>query len=390
MADGSQGENRPKNRAADGGEICGQNLVFPVAGIGGAAWAAAHTRLMMRPSPCVGGERSVAWRAEHMAAQGAMAARVAVVSLALCVCSGWDALAREGRGRPQEIRRAKPPAAEWDKSTAKTFLDDAFGELEGARPDFAVARKAGGGGQTAIGAAPDAGGGFKWSALVSEETLTDEIKDMKRAVAEAVASGSDFKGGGYDRARDAFSTTALAFGIIAAFDKDIRWKKDAEAIRDLFARVGFNCKVGNEQSFNEAKLRAADLESLLDGTVPSARADREEDFRWSQVAGRPPLMSRLDTADAAIAAAVASKGDFDKAVERLLHDAEIVAVIGEVIQKADYEYFDDDTYRGYASAMRDAALQLRTAVQEKNYEAARAAAGSLKKSCDTCHGDYRS
>lgn len=324
-----------------------------------------------------------------MASQGSVKA-VAIVSAGLLAIAGWDALAREGRSRPQEIRRAKPPAGDWDKSTAKTFLDDAFGELEGPRPDFTAARKTGGGGQTAATTAAAAGDGFKWSALVSEETLTDEIKDMKQAVAAAVASGSDFKGGGYDRAREAFSTTALAFGVIAAFDKDIRWKKDAEAIRDLFARVGFNCKVGNEQSFNEAKLRAADLEAILEGTVPSARADREEDFRWSQVAGRPPLMSRLETADAAIAAAVASKGDFDKAAERLLHDAEMVAIIGEVIQQADYEYFDDDTYRGYASTMRDAAVALRAAVREKNYEAARAAAGSLKKSCDTCHGDYRS
>lgn len=317
--------------------------------------------------------------------------RFAIGCAAVLALAGWEALARDGRGRPQEIRRAQPPATGWDKSTAKTFLEDAFVELDGPRPDFSAARKPGGGaaGQAATVAAGE-GGGFKWSAIVSEETLTDEIKDMKRGVTEAVTSASDFKGGGYDRARVAFSTTALAFGVIAAFDKDIRWKKDAAAIRDLFARVGFNCKAGNDQSFNEAKLRAADLEALLEGIVPSARADREEDFRWSQAAGRPPLMSRLDAADAAIAASVASKGDFDKAVDKLLHDAEMVAVIGEVIQQADYEYFDDDTYRGYASAMRDAAVRLRTAVQEKNYEAARAAAASLKKSCDTCHGDYRS
>lgn len=326
-----------------------------------------------------------------MASHGGVKA-VAIVSAGLLAVAGWDAAAREGRGRPQEIRRAKPPAADWDKSTAKTFLDDAFAELDGPRPDFAAAGKAVGAGgvQGGAAAAPEAGGGFKWSALVSEETLTDEIKDLKRAATEAVASPSDFKGGGYDRARVAFSTAALAFGVIAAFDKDIRWKKDAESIRDLFARVGFNCKAGNDQSFNESKLRVADLESLLEGSTPSARADREEDFRWSQVAGRPPLMSRLETADNAISAAVASKGDFDKAAERLLHDSEMVAIIGEVIQQADYEYFDDDTYRGYASAMRDAAVQLRAAVREKNYEAARAAAGSLKKSCDTCHGDYRS
>lgn len=302
-------------------------------------------------------------------------------------------VARDGRSAAREIRRAKPPAASWDKTTAKTFHADAFAELEGERPNFAAAAQrpmASGAGQADVATTPAAGGGFKWSAMVSEETLTDEIKDMKAVLVGAVASQSDFKGGGYDKAREAFSAVALAFGVIAAYDQEIRWKKDADRVRDLFARVGFNCKVGTEQSFNESKIRVVDLEALLEGTVPTARADREDDFRWSQAAGRPALMSRLESADATLAAASASKADFDKAVDRVLRDAEIVAVIGEVIQQSDYEYHDDDTYRGYASAMRDAALRVRSAAQKKDYEAARAALGELKKSCDACHGDYRS
>jgi hypothetical protein len=221
-------------------------------------------------------------------------------------------LARDGRSTPREILRAKPPAAVWDKPTARTFHNDAFAELDGDRPDFAAAGQrapASGASQPAGAVAPAAGGGFKWSAIVSEETLTDEIKDMKRIVAEAVASQSDFKGGGYDKAREAFSAVALSFGVIAAYDQQIRWKKDAETARDLFARVGSNCKVGTEQSFNESKLRVADLETLLEGNSPTARADRDDDFRWSQVAGRPALMSRLETADGMLAAASASKGD---------------------------------------------------------------------------------
>ena len=311
---------------------------------------------------------------------------------------GWLAftsglcVARYGRSAPREILRARPPAASWDKTTAKTFHDDAFAELDGERPNFAAPSRrptTAEASQADVGTAP-AAGGFKWSAMVSEETLTDEIKDMKSVLVGAVASQSDFKGGGYDKAREAFSAVALAFGVIAAYDQEIRWKKDAETARDLFARVGSNCKVGTDQSFNESKLRVVDLESLLDGIAPTARPDREDDFRWSQVSGRPALMSRLESADATLAAAGAAKADFDKAVDRVLRDAEIVAVIGEVIQQADYEYFDDDTYRGYASAMRDAALRVPSAAQKKDYEAARAALGELKKSCDSCHGDYRS
>jgi len=312
------------------------------------------------------------------------------------LCAAGFLVVDEARTATPVVKRAKPPAKAWDKTTARAFPADAFAELVGERPSFSGLAAAGGkgaagGGAAAGAAAGGAGaGGFKWSAIVSEDTLADEIKDVKKSAAAAVASASDFKGGGYDRARDAFSTVAVAFGVIAEYDQDIRWKKDAEAARDLFARVGFNCKVGTDQSFAESKLRVADLDGLLAGNAPETRAEREGDFKWSQVAGRPPLMSRLEAADGTLAAAVASKGDFEKAADRLAHDAEVVAMIGEVIQRPEHEYFDDDTYKGYAATMRDAALRARDAARKKDYEAARAAVGEMKKSCDTCHGDYRS
>ena len=295
------------------------------------------------------------------------------------------------RGATKPRKRAAPPAR-FDKATTSTFFDDAFTTLQGTRPRF----EAGGRGPVASGAAaqPTTGdptaGGFLWSKIVSEETLTDEVKDRKADVATAVANPSDFKGGGYDQAREAFSSIALAFGVIAAYDEDIRWKKDAATARDLFARVGINCKVGTDQSHAESKARLEDLETMLEGGRPEGKADRDEDFRWSQVAARPALMNRLETAEQVIGAAMASRGDFDRTIDRIRHDAEIVAMIGEAIQQPDFEYHDDDSYRGYAGAMRDAAVRIREACGKKDYEAARAAASELKKSCDACHGDYRS
>ena len=301
--------------------------------------------------------------------------------------------AAQGGRRPRERQRAKPPAVkDWDKTSKSAFLDDAFTTLEGERPDFVAtssARLAGTNGG-AVAASGESGGGFRWSGLISPDTLADEVKEMNAAASKAVASASDFKGGGYNDARKAFSAIALAFAVTADYDGDVRWKKDAEAARDLFARVGNNCKVGTQQSFDESKTRVADLEMLLQGNPIDANAGREEDVSWSQVAGRPPLMSRLEAADGIANAAVASQNDFNKQLEKLLHEVEIVAVIGEAIQRPDYEYHDDDTYRGYASQMRDAAVKARAAVQKSDYNAARAAVGELKKSCDACHGDYRS
>ncbi len=312
-----------------------------------------------------------------------------LVAIGFLVAAGRGDAAQTAR-RGGERQRAKPPTTEWDKTSKSAFLDDAFTSLEGERPDFIAAastRTATGGGAATGGTVQ---GGFRWSTLVSPDTLADEIKEQRKAVAAAVASASDFKGGGYDKAREAFSAVALAFGLIAAHDGDVRWKKDAENARDLFARVGFNCKVGTDGSFAEAKARAGDLETLLDGGSPDKKADRDEDFLWSQVAGRPALMSRLEAAEQIASGVVASKGDFDRQIEALVRETEIVAAIGEVIQQREFEFHDDDTYRGYSAAMRDAAVRARDAARKSDYDAARAAVGDLKKSCDTCHGDYRS
>jgi len=316
----------------------------------------------------------------------------ALVAAGLCIAEGGEG--SQAGHRPRERQRAKPPAKQWDKSSRSAFFDDAFTSLEGERPDFLAAASsrapAAAGGGVAADTAAGSTTGFRWSGLVSPDTLADEVKEQRKVVAAAVVSASEFKGGGYEKARDAFSAVALAFGLIAAHDGDVRWKKDAANARDLFARVGFNCKVGTDGSFAEAKARAADLETLLDGGSPEKKADRDEDFAWSQVAGRPALMNRLEAAEQAAAEIVSSKGDFDKQIEALLRDLEMAAAIGEVIQQKDYEFNDDDTYRGYSAAMRDAALRARDAARKSDYDAARAAVGDLKKSCDTCHGDYRS
>jgi len=318
---------------------------------------------------------------------GQTTARHALILLATLAVVATGGPAHADRAA-KPVKRSAPPTGAWDKGTAGTFFDDAFATLDGPRPAFA-SRSAAPVAAQAAATAP-AEGGFRWSTLVSEGTLTDEIKDMKAVVAAATARPADFKGGGYEQAREAFSSIALAFAVIAAYDQDVRWKKDAERARDLFARVGFNCKVGTDQSLAESKLGLADLEALLDGGAPERQADRDDDFRWSQVAGRPALMTRLEAAEAGVGTGIASKAEFDRRIAALVHDAEMVAAIGEAIQQPDFEYHDDDTYRGYAAAMRDAALQLRAACDEKNYESARAAAGALKKSCDACHGDYRS
>jgi hypothetical protein len=244
-------------------------------------------------------------------------------------------------------------------------------------------------GVTAGNSAGPSPGGFKWSSLVSEDTLVDEIKTQIELLGPAVASPTTFKGGGYDQARRSFSMLAVAFGLIAAHDEDVRWKKDAATARDLFARAGFNCKTATDQGFNESKLRIEDLQSMMNGSPPAGKPDREEDFTWSQAAARPALMARLEGAEKAIAAGLSSSGEFTKNQAAIFHEAEIVAAIGEVIGLPDFEYHDDESYLEFSRGMRDAAVRVRDAAMKKDYDAARAAAGGISKACSSCHEAYR-
>lgn len=296
------------------------------------------------------------------------------------------AAAQFGGLRPAgPVRRAAPPA-DWPAPIAEQFFPDAFATLEGPRPDFTAKQTAPGATTTAPAATAPAGG-ITWSALVSPETLVDEIKQMKRLVDQSVAKQRGFISGGFKDARNGFSSIAAAFGVIAVYDGDVRWKKDAPRARDLFARVAFDCNQGNPATFTVAEKAAETLASLLDGNAIEAGA--AAGLPWNRIAARPPLMWRLDAVEKSLGEAIASRAAFDKGAERLVHDAEIAALIGEFIRQPDFEFHDDETYAGYASTMRDAAVTAAAAARKGDFDAASAAVSSLRKACTDCHGDYR-
>jgi cytochrome c556 len=111
---------------------------------------------------------------------------------------------------------------------------------------------------------------------------------------------------------------------------------------------------------------------------------------WGKIANLAPLMSRLEMAQQnRIAPATSNAGDFKKNSPQLVHEAEIVAALGEAIARPGMDNADDEKFRGYARALQKSALDLRQAVNDSNYDAARAAAGVMKKTCDSCHGDFR-
>lgn len=318
--------------------------------------------------------------------------RIGILALALATISlAWGVVAQDASG--PKPKRAKPPTFESSK-TEGIFYSNLFEKgLVGARPaDFGAAKSPGAGPSIGPGPAgsndPPAGGGFAWSKIISSETLQDEIKATKLSIDTFVSTPNAYAAGGNKDARREFSVLAVLFGVVAEFDGDTRFKKEAPAMRDALARVGFNSKVGTVQVYNEAKQRKQDLADLIGGNIPKL-PEPEGKANWSKLADRAALMQRLEIGEKRIAPATANKGEFSKSEDRILADAEVMGVIAEAIGREGYDLADDKDYQGHLAKLKKAMHDLAEAVRLKNADAARTAAGMMSQSCTQCHSQFR-
>lgn len=296
--------------------------------------------------------------------------------------------------RSSAKHRVQPP--EFNKATsANVFFDDVFAKLVGNRPKTLTGTAATGRADPVTTHAGNndpgsTGGANGWSKWISSSTIEDEVKALKLSLDTNVTTPSDFAGRGHKPVRRDLTTLAMMFAIIAEYDGDVRWKKDAPGIRDMFARTAANTKAGgNSQVYNEAKVRKTELQELLSGNPPPVK-EAEIKATWPQVCDRSPLMQRLEAAfDGKLAPLVANKEDFAKNKPLVKHEAEVIAALAEVLNKEGMDDADDETYREFALTMKKAATEIVDSVKLDNYDKARESVGVITKTCTECHQSYR-
>jgi len=317
-------------------------------------------------------------RSTSLIALGCVAALLAASILA----------APPGGSRP---KRARPPT--FDQRTKDTFFEDADQALVGPRPQYGGGNKS----VAASSAAKDAatsdapGGAYGWSKIISAETIEDEVKSIAKTLNPLVTNPQQFAGGANKVANVQFSTLAVMFGVIAEYDGEVRWKKIAPGARTLFAKAGFGSRVSSPEAFNQARNTRQALEELIaGGTIQAPAADAKA--RWKdEVAYRPPLMQRLKIAhEDRLLPWTANAGEFKKHADEILHEAEILTALADVIAREGYEYAADDTYLAYCKRLKQGGIDVAAAVRQKNADAARKAAGEISKACAACHDGYRS
>jgi cytochrome c556 len=309
---------------------------------------------------------------------------VCFAALSAVTLGGLSAIAAE-KAPP---RRAKPPV--WTPDVLDAFFTDAREHLVGERPAQAEATMANvASAANAASPAVDPTQPFAWSKVIEGDSLDAEVKRIVAGLREPLANPAKFKAGGYKQCRADFSMLAVLFGVIAEHDGDVRWQEDAAALRDALARAAMNCKTATDQTFAEASQRRADLEDLVRGE--RLGGDKPAGLeKWSQLADRPLLMQRMEKLlQEEISPALGNAKEFTKRAPDIRQKAELLAVLADVTQREEYEYWDDAGFQELSTDLRNATAELTRAAVETNYEAARAAAGRATQACSACHEGYR-
>ncbi len=315
------------------------------------------------------------------------------------VCGSTAALAQS---KSKSVKRAQPP--KFDK--LEGFYQDAFTEgLVGERPANLSSGVAAASGAASVapspaggGAAPVASGagnvglaGSGWSALISAATIEDEVKALKLSVDQGVTTLSDFAGKGHKAARRDLSMLAMLFGIAGEYDGDVRWKKYAPAVRDALARTAANAKSNTPQVFQEARLRKEELQDLVGGGNPFGDKEAETKANWKDVCGRAPLMQHLEAIwEPRLKPLLADGAKFTANADKVQHDAEIIASMGEVLSKEGMPDADSDEYKALCAKLRDGAKAILDGVKAKNFDSAAKGSATINKACTECHESYRS
>jgi hypothetical protein len=303
------------------------------------------------------------------------------------VAFGLAAAVLVAEEQPSAQKRARPP--KWTPEVSNIFFPDARKKLVGTRPDYSKQQTAFATAGNANDSAATAQAPGAWSKLIDAETIETEIKRAGQELAKAVTTPSAFKGGGYKDCRRIFSVLAALFAVDAEYDGEVRWRDAAPTFRDLFARAGYNCKAGSDQTYQEATRRKQNMADLVAGNRPKpSTAERKAD--WSKVADREPLMQRMNIAhEDRLKKWVANKTEFKAHQDEVRHEAQLVATIADIIGREGFEYWDDEQYAKFAVELRQAAADVAKAAELDNVEQAQQANNRMTKACADCHEGFR-
>ncbi len=320
-----------------------------------------------------------------------------LMSILTCglVVTAWGASVWQETKVKRVTRVTKPDFSEIDRDLiyfANVFRDGLVGQppqdlaaVAGTTvdtPDRSLANQSG------LPSGADRTSEVKWSPLISADTIENEIKAIQVQLAADITTPVRFRSD-YIKSHRGFSMLSMLFAIILHYENDVRWKSDAGAAQVSFWQAAANARVGTPQAFESCRRRLDVLTDLIRGGKFVGDEKPQEDFDWSSVVDRNPLMHRLETSREILKTSSSSQSEFERQREAIKHEGELVAAIALVLTQEYMNDADDEGYQQHANQMLQFARNLSQAVETNQFSSVQQAVNQINQSCDNCHSDWK-
>ncbi len=293
---------------------------------------------------------------------------------------------------PEPLRRVRRAARpEFEPGAGRdVFFADLFADaLSGGRPASVNASPETLAAPVAIAENVTPESGDSWSSLISASVLEDEIKRQQIRLNGLITNPGQFQTRNGE-IRDSFQILAMVFAIISQYDDAVRWQDQAESAMTVLAAAAARATKTDPAAFEIARDSTQRLTDLVRGGNFGREPNTRPVSDWSAVIDRTALMQRLDHfVSQSLKTAAATRDSFADDAELVLHDAELIAAMGRILQLPDSMDSDDEEYRDLAEQMIQAAQALSSATRQNDYEAALTRLNQLNQSCADCHADWR-
>ena len=227
-----------------------------------------------------------------------------------------------------------------------------------------------------------------WDSVISREALEDEVKQIRSELNGSLRTVGVYNSS-YKEIQVHGATLSALAGIAISHPDVVRWRDNAEYVRDLGTQISEQATGLGRKHFDKTQLTYEQLTTVLDGSLPAGLGEAASVVDFADASDRSDLMRRMDLAFQWLKTHVDSPKSLKSNSEKIQHEAQILAALSKVLSTQGYDSADEPEYQDYLQSMNSGSLAIPQAVQSDNYAGFGTALDRVKKSCDDCHGDYR-
>lgn len=227
-----------------------------------------------------------------------------------------------------------------------------------------------------------------WKSLISAEVITDEVKSIRSRFSNSLQTVSKYNGNYKDLQVDGAVLAALA-AIAAVHPDAVSWKQDAPLLRDLAADMGKKAKGLAQPSYDNTHVAFDRLDGVLSGNRPPDLPKAEPAVPFSEVAGRGPLMRRMDRSFQFLKSSINSDSSLKSAGDKAIQEATLLATLGQVLLNEGYPGIEEAEYQKFLKDLVQAMLAATTAARDSDFKVFSDQLSLAQKTCNECHSSYR-